>query len=412
MGGGNTAHRRRGSAPGGLSPRGRGKLGIIQYDNANKGSIPAWAGETFYDTDRNPGPGVYPRVGGGNSPPARRRLTMTVYPRVGGGNRSGIAGGTVAAGLSPRGRGKRRADDLYPAQMRSIPAWAGETGRFMPSSAADWVYPRVGGGNPQVATEVGGAGGLSPRGRGKPPGCNRSRRGRRSIPAWAGETGGGGGPAVQGEVYPRVGGGNLIPAVKDVGYHGLSPRGRGKHAGPSPFIRQQGSIPAWAGETPILPMPCPATAVYPRVGGGNYGRQLALLRPDGLSPRGRGKHRAALPAGEVLRSIPAWAGETCFSIPFLRVKKVYPRVGGGNQCGNYRRRYFQGLSPRGRGKRGFRRRVREGLRSIPAWAGETSTSSVRPRMRPVYPRVGGGNAIPRQEEPLSGGLSPRGRGKP
>ena len=54
----------------------------------------------------------------------------------------------------------------------------------------------------------------------------------------------------------------------------------------------------------------PLPTVYPRVGGGNS-RQSKTL-------------------GNVVRSIPAWAGETGQDLePTLNVK-VYPRVGGGN----------------------------------------------------------------------------------
>ena len=71
-----------------LSPRGRGKR-VKGTDFArNKGSIPAWAGET------------------GFSCPACR--ITTVYPRVGGGNLQHSDRLATEAGLSPRGRGKPR----------------------------------------------------------------------------------------------------------------------------------------------------------------------------------------------------------------------------------------------------------------------------------------------------------------
>ena len=53
---------------------------------------------------------------------------------------------------------------------------------------------------------------------------------------------------------------------------------------------QKRSIPAWAGETHgIVRTDIPLT-VYPRVGGGNDAASLELLDNSGLSPRGRGKH--------------------------------------------------------------------------------------------------------------------------
>ena len=70
--------------------------------------------------------------------------------------------------------------------------------------------------------------------------------------------------------------------------------------------------------------------VYPRVGGGNWSAVKAGVAFAGLSPRGRGKRVAALTAGIVYRSIPAWAGETCRREKRRVRDEVYPRVGGGN----------------------------------------------------------------------------------
>ena len=50
--------------------------------------------------------------------------------------------------------------------------------------------------------------GLSPRGRGKPPKGDYNGQDVRSIPAWAGETHNNALKCMYSEVYPRVGGGN------------------------------------------------------------------------------------------------------------------------------------------------------------------------------------------------------------
>ena len=86
---------------------------------------------------------------------------------MGGGNGGGLPEPPPVRGLSPRGRGKRRQSTMKQIIVRSIPAWAGETGAVMLSDWTRWVYPRVGGGNePPPGTEPP-PGGLSPRGRGK-----------------------------------------------------------------------------------------------------------------------------------------------------------------------------------------------------------------------------------------------------
>ena len=134
---------------------------------------------------------------------------------------------------------------------------------------ASRVYPRVGGGNAVVETENGLATGLSPRGRGKLHCETRRLRGYRSIPAWAGKR--------QSRLSIRC------------------------------FRR---SIPSWAGETPAGPLPPSSTSVYPRVGGGNQFRIHHYYCASGLSPRGRGKLARSMAVAILLRSIPAWAGET------------------------------------------------------------------------------------------------------
>ena len=148
------------------------------------------------------------------------------------------------------------------------------------------------------------------------------------------------------------------------------------------------------------------------MGGGNYCVQGYPARPNGLSPRGRGKPRCCSALWYIRGSIPAWAGETAACIAAIAAFMVYPRVGGGNSRSNTGEKYVGGLSPRGRGKLldvlfGCHR-----LRSIPAWAGETLTDGQPSAFKGVYPRVGGGNPAVKGIITTGNGLSPRGRGKP
>ena len=208
MGGGNASGLTRICTRSGLSPRGRGKLCSSVSKRPPVRSIPAWAGETVHDRGQLAGRGVYPRVGGGNlldMPLAASRL-----------------------GLSPRGRGKPSAPPLSPKSDRSIPAWAGETPRCRIRSRRCPVYPRVGGGNAIGASPSWRRAGLSPRGRGKLGAQARWGNRARSIPAWAGETGGISPQRVEPRVYPRVGGGNAYGIELVSRAAGLSPRGRGK----------------------------------------------------------------------------------------------------------------------------------------------------------------------------------------
>ena len=177
-----------------------------------------------------------------------------------------------------------------------------------------------------------------------------------SIPAWAGETRRAGGVHPRYRVYPRVGGGNQIRKSRSSAVRGLSPRGRGKLLAAGFCLGVTRSIPAWAGETMTRPGNTTPPRVYPRVGGGN--------RSGGWTP------------GRAFRSIPAWAGETPMPSPTSQKGRVYPRVGGGNPVFVQVAAGRQGLSPRGRGKPPLPQQVFLPLRSIPAWAGETCWGKV------------------------------------
>ncbi len=152
--------------------------------------------------------------------------------------------------------------------------------------------------------------GLSPRGRGKLYRRRLQAHRRRSIPAWAGETMSMVTLFHSVEVYPRVGGGNTALTTQAPAWAGLSPRGRGKPALIDPNLFSYRSIPAWAGETRRRHRRRHSRRVYPRVGGGNTHRVNTVNRTTGLSPRGRGKPGISALCKLLFRSIPAWAGET------------------------------------------------------------------------------------------------------
>ena len=213
-------------------------------------------------------------------------------------------------------------------------------------------------------------------------------------------------------VYPRVGGGNSSPQASKPGCRGLSPRGRGKQRTPPWGNGGMGSIPAWAGETLSIAIGSKLQKVYPRVGGGNGMSARPVLTRPGLSPRGRGKLRFFQVVRILRRSIPAWAGETMRLIRMSSMEWVYPRVGGGNTPLSLLLEVLTGLSPRGRGKHPQHPLRAEHTGSIPAWAGETRPGNAAALISMVYPRVGGGNPDSDARQWKGNGLSPRGRGKP
>ena len=277
-------------------------------------------------------------------------------------------------GLSPRGRGNPGRRCRLPPPGRayggSIPAWAGEPGQPHHINRLAQVYPRVGGGTPSLWRVVPLHPGLSPRGRGNRYAHARAYRRLRSIPAWAGEPLSTGRRRRASTVYPRVGGGTLAVLADSNTAEGLSPRGRGNHGAALRSGNRQRSIPAWAGEPQGYAARPRTYPVYPRVGGGTALLDLGVRTGGGLSPRGRGNPTRQLYSLAKNRSIPAWAGEPAISPQSTSTARVYPRVGGGTVSVYAYPSGDEGLSPRGRGNHGNYVVPTLVERSIPAWAGE------------------------------------------
>ena len=183
----------------------------------------------------------------------------------------------------------------------SIPACAGEPAASRTRSGMPSFYPRVCGGTSLWDADTGGYRGLSPRVRGN----------RTCVPA------------------PRS-----SNSLCSAGEPGLSPRVRGNR---TREVLQGGttrSIPACAGEPQSVYLLSPQNWVYPRVCGGTLITQEETPPVPGLSPRVRGNLSGLLDGFSGLRSIPACAGEPPVIVPvvkppFKKVIGVYPRVCGG-----------------------------------------------------------------------------------
>ena len=214
-----------------------------------EGSIPARAGETPYDNLLNAPTAVYPRTGGGNVAWRQRMRREEGLSPHGRGKPVAVEGGFGGKRSIPARAGETTAGSAAQGLIRSIPARAGETGKFWRRVKDGGVYPRTGGGNWAVPTDLIRRSGLSPHGRGKPKLPLPISRRRGSIPARAGETRGRRGPETQDGVYPRTGGGNPGGYCIKGSIRGLSPHGRGKRPRSFPSSRFRRSIPARAGET-------------------------------------------------------------------------------------------------------------------------------------------------------------------
>ena len=191
-------------------------------------------------------------------------------------------------------------------------------------------------------------------------------------------------------VYPRVCGGTKgFPACGEV-IKGLSPRVRGNLDHYPHHGRRNRSIPACAGEPEPARADLCKPPVYPRVCGGTAVKGPGSVRPQGLSPRVRGNHDQSVTDLRQEGSIPACAGEPSWRLAPTDYSGVYPRVCGGTHNGVVLQTRGWGLSPRVRGNPARGRRPGRRLRSIPACAGEPLPRRTRRCQPQVYPRVCGG----------------------
>ena len=92
---------------------------------------------------------------------------------------------------------------------------------------------------------------------------------------------------------------------------------------------------------------------YPRVCGGTSPPMRQVDGCDGLSPRVRGNPRNECADVRLLRTIPACAGEPTSSFQPLNEGQDYPRVCGGTSISISPNCWLGGLSPRVRGNPGY-----------------------------------------------------------
>ncbi len=147
-----------------------------------------------------------------------------------------------------------------------------------------------------------------------------------------------------------------------------------------------GSIPASAGQ-PIhhLAVPTPSR-VYPRECGAAVVMEIDEPPSGGLSPRVRGSRHIFLPSLLRLGSIPASAGQPVGCMLCGVTDMVYPRECGAAVTGYAGCTSSTGLSPRVRGSQRHTITLSAKYRSIPASAGQPSTSSLPASKNSVYPR--------------------------
>ena len=157
---------------------------------------------------------------------------------------------------------------------------------------------------------------------------------------------------------------------------GLSPRVRGNQRLFACLGTELGSIPARAGQPNGDAARVHWREVYPRACGATEGRYHSGVHKKGLSPRVRGNLIRNISIAHTTRSIPARAGQPPGRLNELKYKWVYPRACGATPILRVFNLDYSGLSPRVRGNQLESYSLSNGLRSIPARAGQPNYSLV------------------------------------
>ena len=186
---------------------------------------------------------------------------------------------------------------------------------------------------------------------------------------------------------------------------------RGKPVPPQGVGQEPGIIPARAGKTARDYRARSSRPDHPRACGENALRSTNLPGVPGSSPRVRGKRPHRRPDALGDRIIPARAGKTYSKPPARSSPRDHPRACGENGTTSTRRSLSRGSSPRVRGKRRRPRRDGQSRGIIPARAGKTEGERGLSLGLGDHPRACGENSWIWSWQRVTGGSSPRVRGK-
>ncbi len=152
------------------------------------------------------------------------------------------------------------------------------------------------------------------------------------------------------------------------------------------------------------------TAVYPRLRGGSTYSLKRRVCQCGLSPPTRGIRWGWAHEDGPIRSIPAYAGDPTSTRRLPRGWWVYPRLRGGSRLRSSSSLSSVGLSPPTRGIQIALPQPLPRIGSIPAYAGDPDDSGIITNAIEVYPRLRGGSALLIGWAISTTGLSPPTRG--
>ena len=275
----------------------------------------------------------------------------------------------MRAGSSPHVRGTPLAREVQVVEPRFIPARAGNAAVRRPRRRRGPVHPRTCGERAHVARRQPQPGGSSPHVRGTPERRDADYRGRRFIPARAGNARRGASRGSGSPVHPRTCGERSPVVALRIATAGSSPhvrgtpeRGRGRalprqvhprtcgercrliavdawYVGSSPHVRgtrvreqwhrdARRFIPARAGNARARSR-CGARApVHPRTCGERAAAAALSATTAGSSPHVRGTPQDHLPLPLPQRFIPARAGNAAIGSSWPISRSVHPRTCG------------------------------------------------------------------------------------
>ncbi|RYQ46227.1 hypothetical protein PG1780B_1257 [Bifidobacterium pseudolongum subsp. globosum] len=193
----------------------------------------------------------------------------------------------------------------------------------------------------------------------------------RIIPAHAGQTASSRIPTPARPDHPRACGANSTAQPAGCSCIGSSPRMRGKQPWSREHTHQVRIIPAHAGQTGFHSRTPICRPDHPRACGANRRATRSTGCMIGSSPRMRGKQRISGEQCGRRRIIPAHAGQTVKVFPSAMIAPDHPRACGANTSSVFYSRQVIGSSPRMRGKHTIPANLEDGMRIIPAHAGQT-----------------------------------------
>ena len=333
-----------------------------------------------------------PARAGNTSPSGPTAPEDPVHPRSRGEHLHDAAPPNDENGSSPLARGTLAIARALPRLPRFIPARAGNTMRRIRLGCRLSVHPRSRG---EHATGRGcsrGSSGSSPLARGTRRQGRHGRHGRRFIPARAGNT----------RSPPPAWGGTTV-----------HPRSRGEHSGSGGARKSSAGSSPLARGTPPRRRHDGGDARFIPARAGNTSSGAAARRSGTVHPRSRGEHLGLdLRSLEQGGSSPLARGTRDGSPPRAPARPVHPRSRGEHAWGCRCRWPGCGSSPLARGTHPRPRRVRTGLRFIPARAGNTWRTNCASWWRAVHPRSRGEHGGLAREPLARSGSSPLARGTP